>query len=104
MKYYINLLIFLIFLSCQNSSKTEKETKEKNEVDFSQIMKKSPNLNPKQINPKDIDTIYIDYLANIKKLEILTLLPDSCYDSWKWAKEELKIFEKSIKTTGYYID
>jgi hypothetical protein len=104
MKYYINLLIFLIFLSCQNSSKTEKETKEKNEVDFSQIMKKSPNLNPKQINPKDIDTIYIDYLANIKKLEILTLLPDSCFDSWKWAKEERKIFEKSIKTTGYYID
>ena len=104
MKYYIKLAFFLLFFSCQNSKKADVESKENKEVDFSQMMKESPKTTRDPIDPKNIDTIFIDYLKNKKKLEILSILPDSCFDAWSWTKEERKVFENSIKSNGSYID
>jgi hypothetical protein len=76
----------LIFISCGN--KTDKK------------------FVPKEITEKTLafDTVFIDYSKNKRKLEILALLPDSCFGSWEWTKDDRKILLNEIKNKGFFID
>lgn len=98
MKHLLILLLILTIISCKNKTQDTVSTTS-NSIDTLKVesLENNPKLNSK-------NKIGIEFEKNKDLLDIILLLPDSAFLSWKWKLEDRVKWYNEIKANNYYTE
>ncbi len=98
MKQLLIILLTLTIISCKNKTQDTVSTisKPKDAVKVEHL-----ENNPK---PSSKNRVEIDFEKDKDLLDIILLLPDSAFSSWKWKLEDRIKWYNEIKNNNYYTD
>lgn len=90
----LSLLVLSLFSCKKNEEKSDSKISNEKAKDTLKTEEENEGFEKQ-------DTLKINYLEHKNLLDILTILPDSSFESWEWRKVDRKEFVKQIEKKNY---